>query len=63
MANLIDIARTHDTANLKRIQKHQRNRLLKAQRNHDHLAVRFLQERVDAAALVLTERNTTKATA
>lgn len=56
MNDLVAIAEQHDTANLVRIQRAQRSKLLKAQRNHDHLAVRFLQVRVDAAAQVLAAR-------
>lgn len=56
MLSLIEIAEQIETADLKVIQRHQRRQLLLAQRNYDHLAVKFLQPRIDAAAQVLASR-------
>lgn len=56
LQTLIGIAEQHDTANLKKIQRHQRSRLMLAQRNRDRRAITFFQVRVDATAHVLTSR-------
>lgn len=56
LQSLITIAEQHDTANLKKIQRHQRSRLMVAQRNRDRRATTFLQVRVDATAHVLASR-------
>lgn len=56
LETLIAIAEQHDTANLKKIQRHQRARLMVAQRERDRRAITFMQVRVDATAHVLTSR-------
>lgn len=56
LESLVEIAKTIETPRLKAIQRHQRSRLLLAQRNHNRGMAHFLQLRVDAAAQVLNSR-------
>lgn len=56
LQSLIDIAETHETSNLKKIQRHQRTRLMIAKRERDRREITFFQIRVDATSQVLANR-------
>jgi len=56
LQTLISIAETHETTNLKKIQRAQQSKLMIAKRNRDRRAIWFLQPRVDATAQVLVTR-------
>ncbi len=59
-SELVALAETMGTAELKAIQRHQRTRLMLAGRSHDRGAAHFMQVRVDAVAEVLASRKAAK---